>query len=51
LADNELLKLFAPLRILRYEDTEGIADFGLQKSKLIRLCAEKTVTSAGATNH
>jgi SAM-dependent methyltransferase len=45
LADNELLKLFAPLRVLRYEDTEDIADFGLRKAKLVRLCAEKTATS------
>jgi SAM-dependent methyltransferase len=45
LADNELLKLFVPLRVLRYEDTEDIADFGLTKAKLVRLCAEKTATS------
>lgn len=41
-ADNELLKLFGPLRVLRYEDTEGVADFGLRKMPLVRLCAEKS---------
>src|SRR6516165_9044292 len=45
-ADNELLKLFAPLRVIRYEDTEGTADFGLSKARLVRLCAEKAVASA-----
>ena len=30
-ADNELLRLFEGLRILRYEDTEGVGDFGMQK--------------------
>lgn len=40
-ADNELLKLFASLRVIRYEDTEGIADFGLNNTRLVRLCAEK----------
>ena len=38
---NELLKLFERFRILRYEDTEGIGDFGLQKERLVRLCAQK----------
>ena len=40
-ADNELLRLFGGLRILRYEDTDAIADFGMQKTRLVRLCAEK----------
>ena len=40
-ADNELARLFQGLRILRYEDTEATADFGMQKSRLVRLCAEK----------
>jgi 2-polyprenyl-3-methyl-5-hydroxy-6-metoxy-1,4-benzoquinol methylase len=40
-ADNELARLFQRLRILRYEDTEAIADFGMQKSRLVRLCAER----------
>jgi hypothetical protein len=42
-ADNELLRLFTPLRVIRYEDTQDIADFGMQKTPLVRLCAEKTV--------
>ncbi len=41
-ADNELLRLFSPLRVLRYEDTEDIADFGMKPTRLVRLCAEKT---------
>ena len=40
-ADNELARLFEGLRIIRYEDTEAIADFGMQKNRLVRLCAEK----------
>jgi SAM-dependent methyltransferase len=39
--DNELLRLFEGLRILRYEDTEAVADFGMQKGRIVRLCAEK----------
>ena len=39
--DNELLRLLDGLRILRYEDTEAVADFGMQKSRIVRLCAEK----------
>jgi 2-polyprenyl-3-methyl-5-hydroxy-6-metoxy-1,4-benzoquinol methylase len=38
---NELLRLFERLRIVRYEDTEGIADFGLRTTRLVRLCAQK----------
>jgi SAM-dependent methyltransferase len=38
---NELLRLFDRLRIVRYEDTEGVADFGLRTTRLVRLCAEK----------
>jgi SAM-dependent methyltransferase len=40
-SDNELLRLFEGLRILRYEDTEAVADFGMQKGRIVRLCAEK----------
>ncbi len=40
-ADNELVRLFEPLRIIRYEDAEAVADFGMQKTRLVRLCAEK----------
>jgi SAM-dependent methyltransferase len=39
--DNELMRLFDRLRVIRYEDTEAVADFGLQKTRLVRLCAEK----------
>jgi hypothetical protein len=38
---NELLRLFDRLRIVRYEDTEGIGDFGLRSTRLVRLCAQK----------
>jgi len=40
-ADNELMSLFPGLRVVRYEDTEGIADFGKTKDRLVRLAAEK----------
>ena len=38
---NELLRLFDRLRIVRDEDTEGVADFGLRTTRLVRLCAQK----------
>lgn len=38
---NELLKLFKRFRILRYEDTDDIADCGNKKERLVRLCAQK----------
>jgi SAM-dependent methyltransferase len=38
---NELLHLFDRLRIVRYEDSEGIGDFGLRNTRLVRLCAQK----------
>jgi 2-polyprenyl-3-methyl-5-hydroxy-6-metoxy-1,4-benzoquinol methylase len=38
---NELLRLFERLRIVRYEDTEGVGDFGLRHTRLVRLCAQK----------
>jgi SAM-dependent methyltransferase len=38
---NELLHLFDRLRIVRYEDTEGIGDFGLRNTRLVQLCAQK----------
>jgi 2-polyprenyl-3-methyl-5-hydroxy-6-metoxy-1,4-benzoquinol methylase len=38
---NELLRLFDGFRIVRYEDTEGVADFGLRYTRLVRLCAQK----------
>jgi SAM-dependent methyltransferase len=38
---NELLKLYGALRVVRYEDAEGVADFGLQKVRVVRLFAQK----------
>jgi SAM-dependent methyltransferase len=40
-ADNELLRLFEGLRVIRYEDSEAVADFGMNKTPVVRLCAEK----------
>jgi SAM-dependent methyltransferase len=39
---NELLKLFAALRVVRYEDAETAADFGGQaQTRVVRLAAVK----------
>lgn len=38
---NELLQAYPGLRVLRYEDTEAIADFGLRKQRVVRFCAQK----------
>jgi SAM-dependent methyltransferase len=38
---NELLELFSGLRIVRYEDTEAVADFGLDRTRVVRLAAVK----------
>ena len=38
---NELLTVFKRFRILRYEDTDATADFGLQRLRVVRLCAQK----------
>ena len=38
---NELLRLFADLRVLRYEDTMGVADFGRAVLRLVRFAATK----------
>lgn len=39
---NELLKVFAPLRAVRYEDAEAAADFGGQaNTRVVRLAAVK----------
>jgi SAM-dependent methyltransferase len=40
-ADNELVSLFPGLRVVRYEDTEGLSDFGKTTDRLVRLAAEK----------
>lgn len=36
---NELLRLFDGLRIIRYEDTEAVADFGRSATRVVRLAA------------
>lgn len=36
---NELLRLFAGLRVIRYEDTTGVGDFGLAETRVVRLAA------------
>jgi hypothetical protein len=38
---KELLHLFDRLRIVRYEDTEGIGDLGLRNTRLVQLCAQR----------
>jgi hypothetical protein len=38
---NELLKLFGALRVVRYEDTSAVADFGLTDTRVVRLAAIK----------
>ena len=38
---NELLQLFGGLRIVRYEDTNAIGDFGLENTRVVRLAAVK----------
>ena len=40
-ASNELLQLFAGLRILRYEDVTDYSDWGLHQTRLVRLVAQK----------
>jgi SAM-dependent methyltransferase len=38
---NELLRLFADFRVVRYEDSGGVGDFGLQETRVVRLAAVK----------
>jgi SAM-dependent methyltransferase len=38
---NELLTIFNKFRILHYEDVQGVGDFGLRDTRLVRLCAQK----------
>ena len=38
---NELLRLFTRFRVIRYEDTDAVADFGLNRVRVVRLCAQK----------
>jgi len=39
----ELPSLFKPLRVVRYQEPLQIADFGLERVRLVQLCAEKPV--------
>jgi hypothetical protein len=38
---NELMRIFAPLRVLRYEDADAVGDFGLERTRVVRLAAMK----------
>jgi SAM-dependent methyltransferase len=38
---NELLRLFAALRVVRYEDADAVGDFGQRASRIVRLAAVK----------
>jgi hypothetical protein len=38
---NELLRIFSALRIVRYEDTPAVGDFGLAETRVVRLAAIK----------
>jgi SAM-dependent methyltransferase len=38
---NELTSLFAGLRVIRYEDTDSVGDFGLKPTRVVRLAAVK----------
>jgi SAM-dependent methyltransferase len=38
---NELLRLFAGLRVVRYEDTNAVGDFGQFETRVVRLAAVK----------
>jgi len=38
---NELLTIFKDLRVVRYEDTISVGDFGLEETRVVRLAAIK----------
>ena len=38
---NELIRIFAPLRVVRYEDADAVGDFGLERTRVVRLAAMK----------
>ena len=38
---NELLRLFAPLRVVRYDDADAKGDFGQSDARVVRLAAVK----------
>jgi SAM-dependent methyltransferase len=40
-ATNELLELFERFRIVQYEDTQAVGDFGMRNTRVVRLAAEK----------
>ena len=47
---GELRKMFGEgFEILRYEETEGVADYGQKRMQLVRLVASKTVTQTSAS--
>ena len=37
--NNEVLQLFGGLRVVRYEDTDAVGDFGLTNARVVRLAA------------
>jgi uncharacterized protein (DUF302 family) len=37
---NELLRIFAPLRVVRYEDANAKGDFGQAETRVVRLSLE-----------
>jgi SAM-dependent methyltransferase len=46
---GELRKLFAEgFEILRYEETEGVADYGQKRAQLVRLVGYRTMTQASS---
>jgi SAM-dependent methyltransferase len=38
---NELLQIFSGFRVVQYQDTSGVADFGLVETRVVRLAAVK----------
>jgi hypothetical protein len=44
---NELLEIFSDLRILQYEDTIDVTDFGRGETPVVRLLARKDREQAG----
>jgi len=38
---NELIQLFPSLRVVRYEDNDGVGDFGQENTRIVRLAAVK----------
>ena len=45
---NELLEVFAPLRVVRYEDVDAVADFaGQANTRMVRLAAVRLGKGSG----